>query len=169
MRIGSAALATLAANGCESTPPIVRQSPSAASSEAGRPATAPLWFEQPPAGVDAARWIRSETATARANGERAVVYVGATWCEPCRNFHAAVEAHALDARLPRTRFLQFDADQHAGQLAAIGYASKYVPLFALPGEDGQGVGKQIQGSIKGPGAADEIAPRLLALLAGRGE
>ncbi len=94
-----------------------------------------------------------------------VVYVGAVWCEPCQRFHRALEQGDLDAMFPNVTFLEFDLDRDRERLASAGYASKLIPLFALPTAAGVASGKQIEGGIKGDGAVGFIAPRLRALLA----
>lgn len=96
-----------------------------------------------------------------------VVYVGASWCEPCVAFHDALTAGQLDASLAGVRFLEFDLDRDKARLAADGYTSRYVPLFALPGPDGRASGRQIQGGVKGANAAASIVERLQPLLAER--
>lgn len=101
---------------------------------------------------------------AQADGKRVVVYVGATWCEPCKRFHDSAAAGQLDAVLPPIRFVEFDLDRDQERLKSAGYSSKYIPLFAVPLPDGRASGRQIAGSIKGPGAPSEIAPRLVDLL-----
>ena len=111
-----------------------------------------------PAAGDVAELVRAELA--RATGRDLVVYVGAHWCEPCRRFHEAVAAGKLDGELPKLRLLEFDLDRDRERLAAAGYVSNLIPLFALPGPDGRASGRQIEGSIKGEGAAHQIAPRL---------
>jgi thiol-disulfide isomerase/thioredoxin len=93
------------------------------------------------------------------------VYVGAGWCEPCQRFHRAAESGELDALFPSLTMLEFDLDRDAQRLAAAGYSSKYIPLFALPTPDGKASGKQIAGAIKGENAVAYIAPRLKELLA----
>ncbi|MDP6946786.1 MAG: thioredoxin [Myxococcota bacterium] len=93
-----------------------------------------------------------------------VVYVGATWCEPCRRFHDAIEAGRLDARLAGVRFLEFDHDVHHDGLQAAGYLQRFVPLFAIPEADGSASARLHQGAVKGPGAVDFILPHLEALL-----
>lgn len=103
-------------------------------------------------------------ARARAEGRVPLVYVGATWCEPCRYFHAAAERGELDAQLPRLALLELDLDRDDARIAEAGYRSQMIPLFAVPGADGRGTGRQIEGSIHGPGSPAQITPRLRALL-----
>lgn len=100
----------------------------------------------------------------RAAGRTPLVYVGASWCEPCQRFHDAAAAGELDTVFPGLRLLEFDLDRDRDALEKAGYASKMIPLFALPNDDGTGTGQQIEGSIKGPGAVLQIQPRLQALL-----
>jgi thiol-disulfide isomerase/thioredoxin len=109
----------------------------------------------------------SAMATASAQRRRVVVYVGATWCEPCQRFHHAVEQGELAGVEPLSRvtFFQLDLDRDRDRMAAAGYESKYIPLFALPGPDGRSTGEQVEGGIKGDGAVAYMVPRLTALLA----
>jgi hypothetical protein len=93
-----------------------------------------------------------------------VVYVGASWCEPCQRFHEAAQSGKLDTSFPGLTLLEFDLDRDRERLAAAGYVSKYIPLFALPAADGSASGKQIEGAVKGDGALAFIAPRLRVLL-----
>jgi hypothetical protein len=109
--------------------------------------------------------VQATLASARAEGRTLVVYVGATWCEPCQHFHQAAERGDLDAAFPRMTLLTFDLDRDRERLAAAGYVSKYIPLFALPGPDGAASGKQIEGGIKGDGAVGNISSRLTEMLA----
>jgi thiol-disulfide isomerase/thioredoxin len=121
-----------------------------------------------PPGDSIAALVRGETERARAAGRELLVYVGASWCEPCQRFHDAATAGELDAAFPGLRLLEFDLDRDREGLDAAGYRSKMIPLFAVPRADGTSSGAQIEGSIKGAGAVGEIAPRLRALLdAGR--
>jgi hypothetical protein len=120
--------------------------------------------EAPPSDpVDAV--VRSALATAQAGKRTLVVYVGATWCEPCQRFHHAAERGELDAAFPTMTLLTFDLDRDSERLASAGYVSKYIPLFALPAPDGNASGKQIEGGIKGDGAVANLVPRLGELLA----
>ena len=102
---------------------------------------------------------------AKGEGRSVLVYVGATWCEPCQRFHHAVEQGELDAAFPHLSVLAFDADRDHEALATAGYFSRLIPLFAIPQSDGHSSGKQIEGSVKGETAVSEITPRLRALVA----
>jgi thiol-disulfide isomerase/thioredoxin len=113
---------------------------------------------------EAVRQTLSQTAGGSDGKRRVVVYVGATWCEPCQRFHKAAAAGELDATFPDLTLLEFDLDRDRDRLSAAGYTSKYIPLFALPAPDGSASGKQVEGGIKGEGAVAYMAPRLKGLL-----
>lgn len=119
--------------------------------------------EAPPV-LDVALYVSGALANAEQAHKRLLVYVGASWCEPCRRFHDAAAAGQLDETFGNVRFLVFDADRDKDALQRAGYISELIPLFALPGPDGKASGKQISGSIKGDGAVAQITPRLQALL-----
>jgi hypothetical protein len=159
------AIATVACGlGCESgTTPTPEPAPhgSAAAVAKGRVEIVPGAAEP----ADLAKVVASELERARADGKDLIVYAGAEWCEPCKYFHDAAASGQLDEVFPRLRLLEFDLDRDQARLEAAGYGSKMVPLFAVPGPDGRGTGKQIEGSVKGPGAVRQITPRLRQLLA----
>ena len=108
--------------------------------------------------------VARELARARADHRDLLVYVGASWCEPCTRFHDAAAAGELDADFPRLRLLVFDAERDHDALVAAGYDSDLIPLFVVPADDGRATGRHIEGSIKGDGAVAQITPRLKALL-----
>jgi hypothetical protein len=116
-----------------------------------------------PAG-DVAELVKGELTAAKTRGRRLIVYVGATWCEPCQRFHHAAEAGELDGQFGDLRLLTFDLDRDGERLAAAGYVSQYIPLFALPGPDGRMSARKVEGSVKGDSAVAQIAPRLEQLL-----
>ena len=118
-----------------------------------------------PAGGDVPTTVKRELERAQRDGRQLLVYVGATWCEPCQRFHRAAAEHKLDRDFPSLRLLEFDDDRDVERLAAAGYTSRLIPLFARPRDDGRASGRQIEGSVKGDGAVGEIVPRLRALLA----
>jgi hypothetical protein len=117
-----------------------------------------------PERADVAALVRIERARAVAERRQLLVYVGAVWCEPCQRFHHAAQGGALDAIFPNLTLLEFDLDRDQGRLVSAGYASHYIPLFAVPREDGTASGKQVEGGIKGDGAVGFLTAKLKALL-----
>ncbi|MBS2016894.1 MAG: thioredoxin family protein [Deltaproteobacteria bacterium] len=109
--------------------------------------------------------VKAEREKAKSDGRDLVVYVGATWCEPCKHFHKAAQAGLLDADFPNLTLLEFDLDEDRDRLASAGYLSQYIPLFAMPASDGRASDKKFEGAIKGDGAVKHITPRLRSLLA----
>ncbi len=101
-------------------------------------------------------------------GEQLLVYVGATWCEPCQRFHHAAESGELDGKLPPLRILMFDLNRDKERLMAAGYSSMYIPMFALAKPDGSCSGEILQGGVKGDGAVENLVGRLRAFLAHHG-
>jgi hypothetical protein len=108
--------------------------------------------------------VKQEALRALRQGRRALVYVGATWCEPCRRFHDAVQAGLLDQQFGQLRLVEFDLDRDSERLAEAGYAPRLIPLLALPDGEGRASGRQTEGSIKGERAVADLVPRLNALL-----
>lgn len=128
----------------------------------------PSFLRYPRKGSAIEPWIQEQVELAEAAKLRVLVYVGASWCEPCQRFHQAVEHGELNGTLNGLRFLEFDQDQDAAQLKTAGYVYQYIPVLALPDPDGRNHGKMISGSIKGPGAVKkDLVPRLQALLSGQ--
>ena len=117
-----------------------------------------------PAEGSAATYIAREVERGAREGVPVLVYVGATWCEPCRDFHAAAAAGSLDAELGPLRLLEFDLDRDADRLAAAGYRSALVPLFARPNADGSASGAQTDGVRQGGDYVAQLTPRIRALL-----
>lgn len=151
--------AALALAACKAEEPAPRR-------EDPPPKPLPVEIVPAPASGDVAEIVQREGSRARADGRPLLVYVGASWCEPCQRFHNAAKEGQVDALFPGLRLVEFDLTRDRDRLDKAGYASKMIPLFAVPREDGTASGKQIEGSIKGPGAVAEITPRLKALLAG---
>ncbi len=157
--------------------PAVPRAPSAAVEppDARRPPNTDSTAPSAPPGVrfiaaaadgDAATLVRAARARAAREGRVLLVYVGATWCEPCQHFHHAVEAHQLDESFPRLTLVEFDLDRDRARLGPAGYLSQSIPLFAVPGPDGRSSGRHMEGSVQGEGSVQEIVPRLRALIGG---
>lgn len=155
------ALASLLAACTPVTPrPTARD---AGPTRAPTPAPVHIRFEHADGGA-VVPLVRAFVDRAHAEGRVALVYVGATWCEPCQYFHAAAERGELDAALPSLALLEFDLDRDGARLSEAGYRSQMIPLFAVPSPDGRASGRQIEGSIHGPGSPAQITPRLRAIL-----
>jgi thiol-disulfide isomerase/thioredoxin len=149
--------------GCKAEGPVPTPAPEATQAAASKVPLPVDLVPAPPTG-DVQDIVQRELTRATSEGRRLLVYVGATWCEPCQRFHQAAKEGKVDALFPGLRLLEFDLDRDRERLVKAGYTSKLIPLFALPRLDGMASGEQIEGSIKGPGAVDQIAPRLQALL-----
>src|SRR4051812_33707292 len=65
--------------------------------------------------------VRTALTDAVRTGRRLLVYVSATWCEPCQRFHKAVRAGELDASFPQLSLLEFDQDRDQVRLEQAGY------------------------------------------------
>lgn len=115
-------------------------------------------------GDDAALVIQRAAEQASLEDRQLLVYVGATWCEPCERFHKAALAGQLDTTFPKLRLLEFDRDRDEARLGRAGCLSRLIPLFAKPDASGHCSEARIEGSIKGEGAVAEITPRLSQLL-----
>lgn len=146
---------------CESAP-STSPAPSASATAAAR---APLIEWVPAPEGDVAALVQREAERAAKDGRRLLVYVGATWCEPCQYFHRAAEHGDLDAQFPTLTLLEFDLDVDGARLAAAGYKSELIPLFVVPENDGRASARRFEGSIKGERAVANITPRLRSLLA----
>ena len=109
-------------------------------------------------GTDAAVMIEASAAQAAQEGKKLVVYIGATWCEPCLAWHDAV-AQGKAGPLPAVQFLEFDLDKDGETLARAGYATRMVPYFARPGRDGRASSVQFAGVRKGGDYVAEIRAR----------
>lgn len=113
---------------------------------------------------DVAQQVRDARAEARPRGRRLLVYVGATWCEPCQRFHEAAQRGELDKDFPTLTLLEYDLDMDGARLQTAGYKPRYIPFIGVPAEDGRASSKAIEGSVKGDGAVGNIAPRLKELM-----
>lgn len=156
-----AILAFCMAAACSKDPPEPTKEP--ASAPVSKEAARIEWIKAPP-GEDAASVVKRELERAHNDKKRLLVYVGAPWCEPCNRFHDAAEAGQLDGVFPNLRLVEFNLDVDADRLNRAGYASKMIPLFAIPTENGLGSGKQIEGSVKGEAAVQNLRSRLKPLL-----
>lgn len=116
-------------------------------------------------GGEVAPMVLRQLARSGPEKRRVMVYVGATWCEPCRAFHEAVERGELTGKLGGVDLIAFDADMDAERLLMSGYESQFIPSFTVPNADGRASTKHTEGSVKGGGAVNDLVPRLKTMLA----
>jgi thiol-disulfide isomerase/thioredoxin len=164
-------IALLVAGGCRTSDTIASDSPP--HSDAGAAPEVPalavgakahgLELIPAPPG-DVSTLIRTGREQAKAHGRKLLVYIGATWCEPCQRFHQAAEAGLLDDKFPTLSLLVFDSDADEKRLHAALFGPGYLPYFGVPDEAGHGTSTVVSGSVKGDGAVDNITPRLLELI-----
>src|SRR4051794_41158698 len=103
----------------------------------------PELVEAGPGPVD--QVVRRALADADRDDRRLLVYVSATWCEPCERFQKAVRAGELDAAFPKLRLLKFDYDNDHPRLEQAGYTGNLIPRFVIPGPDGRGTDRRMEG------------------------
>jgi len=132
-----------------------------------QPASRPIFVRGPTKGAPVAPFVAREVTEAQRGHWNVLVYVGATWCEPCQRFHAAAMAGEFDEIMPGAHIVEFDLDADKEELAKAGYSSQVIPLFCVPKVDGTASDRRIEGSIKGNEAVGQnLIPRLRAFLAG---
>jgi len=165
------ALSIVLALGCPATPtteqhddnPDRKSQESEPGPEPAARRDAPEFVLAPETG-DVTELVLAELERARADDRLLIVYVGASWCEPCQYFHAAVEDGTLDAELAGVRLLEFDLDRDRDRLLAADYGSRMIPLFVVPRPDGRAGPRRTEGGVKGPAAVENLRERLVALL-----
>jgi thiol-disulfide isomerase/thioredoxin len=157
------AFALVACHPSKDSAVIVSEDAAVAPAPPAPPAPAPsspsLRVDEAPSDTDALTLIRTKRLQAKSEGRVLVVYVGATWCEPCKKLKAEIASGRLDRPLGRVTLLAFDADKDVDRLGAVGYTFKFVPFVALPGPDGRPADTQ-QASGKGGQAWRELLGKL---------
>lgn len=166
------AIALVAIGACNpSTKPVIGQEGTSTPATGGSPAapaSSPAPSKSPGDGIkvitaaadgDALTTIRTEKLKAKADGRVLVVYVSASWCEPCRRMKDEIHAGKLDAQLGKTTLLAFDADKDGDRLGSAGYKYSFIPFVALPGADGHPVESQ-EAKGKGSNAWRELLGKL---------
>lgn len=143
---------------------VAEPAPTRAAMQPSAPKNKVVWKTLAAVNGDVTKAIADETAVAKAQGRDVLVYVGATWCEPCQHFHHAIEAGKFDTAFGDVTFLAFDIDESRSALLAADYRSTYIPLFAVPDANGRATNRRSEGGIKGEGAADDLAQKLKKLL-----
>lgn len=140
---------------CREEPPAPGEATAAGATSDG--ASASRWIELEPASTGLAALLAGHAQRAGEQGLAPVLYVGASWCQPCK----LLEQHRDDPQVARalrgtyTIELDFD-DWTVAELSASGYEMQAVPVFFAIGADGKAAGPRLDG---GPwiGSAEQIA------------
>jgi thiol-disulfide isomerase/thioredoxin len=140
-------------------------SPSPTPTPTSTPTPAGPRFITVPTDADVLSAIRTETQRAKKEGRVALVYLGATWCPPCRRLHDAIESGAGNAKLANVTLLAFDVDRDGDRLDALGYKSKYIPFFAVPRPDGRASDQKMDTSFEKTASGEEVIEGLAAFVA----
>jgi thiol-disulfide isomerase/thioredoxin len=146
-------------DGPTTTPTAVSSPATTGAAEASAAAGGHVKVVEATQDSDALSLIRTRRLEAKAESRVLVVYVGATWCEPCKKFKAEVQSGRLDDRLGKVTLLAFDADKDGDRLGASGYTYKFVPFVALPAADGRPADTQ-EATGKGGQAWRELLGKL---------
>lgn len=156
-------LLSLTASACD-TPAVAPPSPPG-NPQPSAAAAGPELARAPAALADVQPYVAQELQRAQREKRPLLVYVGASWCEPCRRFHEAVETGALNGVIPPVRLLEFDHDAQHEALERAGYKPRLLPQFSIPKADGSPSERQMKGSIKGENSLKaNLIPRLQQLL-----
>ena len=113
------------------------------------------------AGASLAGKIKARVADAEKAKLKPVVYVGATWCEPC----LAIKKHRDDPRMKEAftgvAIIEVDMDQwKSEQFAELNMKPSAIPVFYAVGSDGKATGKEIDGGAWGDNIPENMAPPL---------
>ena len=115
-----------------------------------------------------AKAVLKEMQQATKDGKKLVVYVGARWCKPCKDFDTAAKQPDFGSEIDHIRLMKFDWDRHQTALNRANYGSQYLPLFVLPGPDGKGSKERFFGGrFKGKAGVADLKKRLAELVAKR--
>ncbi|MBL4633116.1 MAG: thioredoxin [Kofleriaceae bacterium] len=120
-------------------------------------------FSSPDYGV-VSEVVAGALALAQRDKRQLIVYVGASWCEPCEYFAGALNAGSLPKEFDGWRFLKFDHDKDEARLEESGYGGEMIPRFVIPRQDGRGSERRFEGAVKGPEAVGYLTTRLRALV-----
>ncbi len=141
-------LGCLAASSCKVSPP------------ANDP-QATVRFVTPDEGEVAPALVRRMAAV---KDRRLMVFVSASWCEPCQRFHQAVDRGELTGKLGPLDLVAYDTEPDAERLLMSGYEARMIPAFTVPGPDGRATARHTEGGLSGEGAVADLVPRILEIL-----
>jgi TPR repeat protein len=129
--------------------------------------TAPLrWRTVHAGGASLAQKIKTEIAGSASSDSKVVVYVGATWCKPCRAFQRYRNDPRVVEALRGAVIIELDMDDWTTtDFKSLGYDVVGVPVFIAVDHDGRAKGPSITSSVWGDDVPENMAPPLLRFIA----
>ena len=95
-----------------------------------------------------------------------VVYVGATWCGPCKIYKGTInDPRMVRAHLP-VHIIELDADRHPATLKELAIAPTGIPHWEMVDKTGTSSGKKIDGSAWDDNTVEKMAPALTRFFTG---
>lgn len=110
--------------------------------------------------------VKAEVAKAQAAGKKPIVYIGATWCPPCKAIKKYKTDPQMAAAFAGTYIIELDVDDWAAaDLTGLGYKAGSIPVFIAVGPDGKATGPNINGGAWGDNIPANMAPPLTKFFA----
>lgn len=141
-------IALLLALGCASPPP-----PQAAPKP-------PIHTSDLPDGSDVSAGLRGAVGEAERAGLKPVLYLGATWCQPCVAYERALFHPEMVAAHANVLLVKADFDRHGSALEAAGFVASGVPFWCHLDREGGNSGRCITGAAWGEDTPENMAPVL---------
>jgi thiol-disulfide isomerase/thioredoxin len=105
--------------------------------------------------------VKAEVAKAQATGKKPVVYIGATWCPPCKAIKKFKADKQMVTAFEGAHIIELDVDDwSAADLAGLGYKANAVPVFIAVDKEGKAKGPTIDGGAWGDNIPANMAPPL---------
>ena len=110
--------------------------------------------------------VKTEVAKAQAAGKKPVVYIGASWCPPCKAIKKYKSDPQMVTAFAGTHVIELDVDDwSAPDLDALDYKAKSVPVFIAVDKDAKAKGPTIDGGAWGDNIPANMAPPLTKFFA----
>lgn len=89
-----------------------------------------------------------------------VVYIGAVWCGPCKQYKASLSDPRMMEAHTGAHIIELDADRHSKALGELGIRPMGVPHWEMVDKTGTPVDRTIDGSHWKANTPEEMAPAL---------
>jgi len=121
-------------------------------------AGASRWIELPASNTALDALLAEHAQRAAEQGLKPVLYIGASWCQPCKFLKEHRDDPRVASALRGTYTIEIDFDDWTvAELSASGYGVQAVPVFFAIGAGGKAAGPKLDGGAWG-GASPEANP-----------